>query len=225
MKKSILFFCIAAIAAFASCEKNSDTTFDLAVDAVDIKLDNVSGSTKVNVWSTKHWTARFKDPVDWASLDRIEGEGNSAITFSWAQNVDIERQVKLIFDIPGKSDTVVFTQKGAFDPSMSFTGSKTVEASATSVEMGFKTNLQLHLDEIENEVSYLKYLFDDEDDEDVAEPQGGWVKGVSVNEESVAVTLEPNTGDRPRKARITLNFTPVTGSAKTTYAEITQMNP
>lgn len=226
MKKRLIFLSFAALAAaIMSCEKSSDTTFDLAVDAVDIKLDNVSGSTKVNVWSTKQWKARFKDPVDWASLDRLEGEGNAAITFSWSQNVDIERQVQLIFDVPGKSDTVLFTQKGAFEPSMSFTGSKTVDASVTSVGLGFKTNLVNHLDAIESEVSYIKYLLDDEDDEDVPAPEGGWVTNVTVNEDTVTATLAPNTGNRPRKARITLKFTKLNGSITTTYGEITQMNP
>lgn len=225
MKKRLLFLSFAALAALLSCEKNSDTTFDLALDAVDITLENTSGSTKVNVWSTKQWTARFAEPVDWASIDRLEGEGNYAITFSWSQNVDIERQVKLIFSIPEKSDTVLFTQKGAFEPSMSFTGSKVLEASATSAELSFKTNLVNHLDAIESEVSYLKYVLDDEDDEDVPTPEGGWVKNVSVNEDTVLVSLDPNTGTRPRKARITLKFTKLNGGLTTTYVEITQMNP
>ena len=108
---------------------------------------------------------------------------------------------------------------------MSFTGSQTVDAATTSVELGFKTNLVKHLDVIENEVSYLKYLFDDEDDEDVPTPEGGWVQGVSVSEEMVTATLAPNTGTRPRRARITLKFTKLDGKTTTTYAEITQMNP
>lgn len=210
----------------AACEKNSDTTLPLAVDNRTVTLDkDAKKPTKFNIWTTGEWTARFREKVDWASLERLSGAGNGAIWLYYAPNPDIVRRVEVIVEAESLADTIVFTQPGAHEPAMSFTGAQTVEAEATEAVFGFSTTLGNHLDEIETDVSYQKYLFDDEDDEDVAEPETGWVQDIRLGQESVTVTLSPNTGSRPRRATLNLTFVSVEGRKYTTSTGLLQMNP
>ena len=226
MNKILTVSGLLLLLGVAACEKNSDTTLPLAVDNRTVTLDkDAKKPTKFNIWTTGEWTARFREKVDWASLERLSGAGNGAIWLYYAPNPDIVRRVEVIVEAESLADTIVFTQPGAHEPAMSFTGAQTVEAGATEAVFGFSTTLGNHLDEIETAVTYQKYLFDDEDDEDVAEPETGWVRDIRLGQESVTVTLSPNTGDRPRRATLNLTFVSVEGRKYTTSSGLLQMNP
>lgn len=229
MRRSILYICLAAASVFAACEKNSDTTVPLGVDTRDVTLTKAGGSTKIMIWSTGQWNLRFENPVEWASLDRLKGAGNNTVTLSYSPNYDVIRQVKVIVESGAQADTVSFTQDGNAAVSMSFVRSQEIESAAAAVVFPLRTNLENHLDEITVDVEYRKFLFSDEDDEDVPEPESGWISDVKLSRDEtgcvLSATVAANAGSRPRKAAFNLSYTDVKGSVHKTSTELVQMNP
>ena len=62
------------------------------------------------VFSNTSWRAKFVTPVDWASLDRLSGEGSSQVKFSWAANYGSARKVSIAFEAGQTRDTLVIVQ-------------------------------------------------------------------------------------------------------------------
>lgn len=224
MNKSIKITALIAICALASsCGKNTDLKLPLAVDSRYIILSTATGNTEVQIYSTDRWDVYFNESVDWASLNRLSGRGNDYVVLSYAANYDIARSVTLFISTPTLSDTVRFVQQGA-SVVMNLSGAATVEGTETKVELPLTSNLGNHLDEIAVNVEYQKYLFPIEDDDDVPEPETGWITATRVSGDKVELALTPNEGSRPRKAGITLNYTDVYGNQYKTVSTLTQNN-
>lgn len=79
MKKIAIF--ITALALFASCDKPYKMDLPLSVAQRNISLSKDAGSTHVLVYADGDWTATFTEPVDWASLNKVSGYGNSDLVF------------------------------------------------------------------------------------------------------------------------------------------------
>lgn len=219
-----LFFCLTVLLGVCACEKDSNMYLPLAVDSRKIVLESTGGTTEVQIYSTYDWQVAFDEQVDWASLDRLKGTGNDFIRLSYAPNYDIHRAVTLLINANPLKDTVRFIQKGNAAV-LNFTGSATAEADTTAARISLNTNLENHFDEVEVIIEYQKYLYDDEDDEDVPEPVGGWISDVSLYSDRVECKFSANVGaDRPRKAAITLQYTDVYETLFTTSTTLVQNN-
>lgn len=221
MKLRYIFFALATVLAL-SCEKNSDLCLPLAVNSRQIVLNATGGNTEMEIYSTSDWSVAFDSKIDWASLNRLKGTGNDFIILSYAPNYDVHRAVKLLINTSELADTVKFIQKGK-DVVLNFGDPVTVEADTTKASLALNSNLYNHYDEVAVTVNYVKYLYNDEDDEDVPEPVGGWITDVQLLYGQAVCTITQNVGaDRPRKATITLDYTDVYGTAFTTTATLIQ---
>jgi hypothetical protein len=95
-----------------SCEDDHDSmNFPLAVNSTAITLPPQGGSTYVPIYSTNSWQVSLPDSIDWASLDKKEGEGNGEVLLKYSENLGEERTATLHLTSKDKAIDIVFTQK------------------------------------------------------------------------------------------------------------------
>ena len=95
-----------------SCDKPYEMNLPLAVNSHKLTLNSPSGSTHILIWADGDWTAGFGREINWGSLNKLEGSGNSDIEFSYAANYGVTRSVDLILTKDDLRDTIVLIQKG-----------------------------------------------------------------------------------------------------------------
>ena len=115
-KISIRVLLAAALLALgaAACDKPYEMNLPLAVNQHTINLKKDAGSTHILVWSDGDWTARFDKPIDWGSLNKVTGAGNSDVVFTYAANYGISRTVGLVLEKGALRDTIHINQDGPY---------------------------------------------------------------------------------------------------------------
>lgn len=189
---------VAAVAAsvmIASCDKPYELDIPLAVSTRDIQLTKAAGSTHVLVYSTGDWTASFTDKVDWASLDRLSGSGNSEFVFSYSENYGIARRVGIVLKTSEAVDTVFMTQAGALaEPSYNFEkGAITLIKAGSSVKLPVSTNILYGLDPMDVEILY-------------SDPDDQWISDLKVGAKHLSFNVSENNTGAPRIAYLTFTM-------------------
>lgn len=103
--------CLASMLLFA-CDKPFEMNLPLAVNSHKLSLNETAGSTHILVWSDGLWTASFGREINWGSLNKLEGQGNSDLEFSYSANYGVARSVELILAKGELRDTILLVQKG-----------------------------------------------------------------------------------------------------------------
>lgn len=113
---SIRALLVAALLALgaAACDKPFEMDLPLAVNQHTITLKKEAGSTHILVWSDGGWAARFDKAIDWGSLNKVTGAGNSDIVFTYSANYGISRTVGLVLEKGELRDTVQIIQDGPY---------------------------------------------------------------------------------------------------------------
>ena len=112
MECKIIALTLAAVFGLAACDKPFEYDIPLSVTARNLTLSADAGSTHVMVYATGVWTASLSEEVDWASLNKLSGEGTNDLVFSYAANYGIARRVGIVLASGSKRDTVFMTQTG-----------------------------------------------------------------------------------------------------------------
>ena len=102
---------LAALAVL-SCDKPFEMNLPLAVNSHKLTLESASGATHILIWADGDWTAALNRQINWGSLNKLEGRGNSDIEFSYAANYGVTRSIDLILTKGDLCDTIVLVQKG-----------------------------------------------------------------------------------------------------------------
>ena len=117
MKTIVKYILVAAslLLAVSSCTKHKvEYAHTIGLGSEKNVLSVSGGSTPVVVYSNTSWTARFDKPVEWASLDRLKGEGISQVIFSYeVNNTGEERSVSIIFSAGDEECSILMVQKGS----------------------------------------------------------------------------------------------------------------
>lgn len=102
------------MAAFITlaCDKPYEMNLPLAVNSHKLTFENTSGSTHILIWADGNWKARFDRNINWGSLNKLEGTGNSDLEFSYSANYGVTRSVDLILTKGELCDTIVLVQNG-----------------------------------------------------------------------------------------------------------------
>lgn len=193
--------------AFASCEMKSDMEIPLAVDTEALTLGKEGGSTNFSIYSTSDWNVKLSKPVEWMSLSNLRGHGKGNVEISTPPNYGVVRRVDLI--IIGGSDTltVKLTQEGE-SVIFNFKDRVRIGKESQLLKAVFENNLGAEIEFVQDSVAYKKYVFPDEDDEDVTELPTDWISGIDLSEDGfLKANIAANTGDRPRRAEIWLIYT------------------
>lgn len=80
MKKSLLFFTLAALCAAVSCQKNDDKQ-DPELSKDSIVVDASAGSDTFDILTDEAWTVNVDS--DWVVSDPQSGEGKTTVTLTW----------------------------------------------------------------------------------------------------------------------------------------------
>lgn len=104
--------CLAALMLFA-CDKPFEMNLPLAVNSHKLTFESSAGSSHILIWSDGDWTASFGREINWGSLNKLEGQGNSDLEFSYSANYGVTRSVELILAKAELRDTILLVQKGA----------------------------------------------------------------------------------------------------------------
>lgn len=194
-----IYMLFAALAMLVACDKPIKYNQTLGLLSEYNVLKAEGGSTDVAVFSNTSWTVKFLSQADWASIDRLSGEGCSRVIFSFERNYGRSRRVVLQFNAADQTRTLNMYQSGSIadaDVRMDILN-PSYEAPAEGGEKTFmfSTNLVYDLERMELDVVY--------NGEDVTP----WIHLVKVSADKVIVSLDRNETGVPRQAKVRVSHT------------------
>ena len=86
---------VTALLLLTGCEMDSDMDLPLNVDSNKYTLTSDAGSTQVRIYSTGEWSVRLSEDVEWASINRLNGSGNTPVLFKYGANYGVPRAVDI----------------------------------------------------------------------------------------------------------------------------------
>lgn len=201
--KTLLMSILAAALSGAGCTDTFELDLPLAVNSREIDLDTFTGYTHILVYSDGEWHAKFTDPVDWASLDRLTDSGNSEIVLSYAANYGLPRRLAIALSKGGHADTIVVNQAGAVtEPSIVWPEQNAVLCKdAGTISMDVTSNLYYSLRNVDYAVRYP---------DNTAE----WLSGITFDGRSLSISASGNASGAERSASVDF-IVSVPGNSKT----------
>ena len=190
--KTILTSFLAVLLAFTACNKQFEMDLPLAINSREIDLDEASGSTHILVYANGTWNAKFTEPVEWASLDRLEGSGNSEIVLSYAANYGLPRRLSIALSKDEYADTIVVNQAGALDAASLAWPCTKVALCKDSGKVGMKISSNLYYS-LQNVACTIKYENDD---------QAGWITDVAMDGRKLLMNVSENASSSSRTAYV-----------------------
>ena len=235
MKHPIIFLLAAAAALLpAACDKSFEMDLPLAVNSHQISLKSPAGSTHILIYADGPWTVSFGRAVDWASLNKLSGEGNNDIVLTYSANYGISRSLDIILAKAELRDTITVIQAGPLTleggtAGLSFnTSAISLLQGAADIVAPITTNLRYSLDQVEPSIEYF-------DNEGVslgvvtvgkAVPDTlhvtPWIEFGSLATSEVTYRVLENTTGEVRTAVISLTATDARGGAIRTRQTVTQ---
>lgn len=192
--RNALTVLLAAAALFAaSCqeEKESPARMSLAVNDTTMNLSSKATQEHVLVYAKGSWNARLDGSVDWASIEKADGDGNGEFVLSVTDNEGLRRRANVVLTAAGVEKTIYIhlNQEGALgNPKITFEDTdKRYIAWSTNDFIAFKTNV---------DESSIK-----------AEVSEDWVSNLSVGDGKVSYSVAENTTGAERTATLALTYT------------------
>ena len=111
MRKNYIYYSVLAFLAVllsTACEKRYEIFDELAVTSHTLNISQLPGETHIAVYSTGTWKISFDEQVDWASVNRISGEGLGDFVLSWSANYGTSRKVDILVS---RRDSKVFLDR------------------------------------------------------------------------------------------------------------------
>lgn len=190
---------IAALVMLVACDKPIEYNQTLGLLSEYNVLKAEGGSTDVAVFSNTNWTVKMQSPAEWASIDRLSGEGCSRVIFSFERNYGRSRRVVLEFQAKDEVRTLnMYQNSGIADADVKMNilnPSYDAPAEGGEKDFMFDTNLIYDLERMELNVAY--------NGDDVTP----WVHLVSVSADKVVVSLDKNDTGAPRQAKVKVSHT------------------
>lgn len=201
--KSITLFLLAAAFAAVGCNNTFELDLPLAVNSRALDLDETSGSTHILVYADGAWTAKFTEPVEWASLDRVSGSGNSELVLTYAANYGISRRLKIALAKGEYVDTIAVNQKGPLsDPELTWgCDSLSFNKAAGKASITVSTNLYYSLQNVTSEITWLTEGAD-------------WISDVEFDGKKVSFAVSENNSGSKRRADLDFKVA-IPGNSKT----------
>ena len=159
---------VTALLLLTGCEMDSDMDLPLNVDSNKYTLTSDAGSTQVRIYSTGEWSVRLSENVEWASINRLNGSGNTPVLFKYGANYGVPRAVDIIFTRGGLEQAVRMTQEGE-NPILSLEESRIeIFSNPWDLRIGLDNNLREDYKQIRDTIVYS--VIPDEDDDETPEP-------------------------------------------------------
>ena len=211
---------VTALLLLTGCEMDSDMDLPLNVDSNAYTLTAEAGSTQVRIYSTGEWSVRLSEDVDWATINRLNGSGNTPVLFKYSANYGVPRAVEIIFTRGGREQTIRMTQEGK-DPVLTLDESRIeLFSNPWNLRIGLENNLKENYRQIRDSIAYS--VIPDEDDDETPEPDQEWIENLEIGTDAVTFSTLENTSPRKRQAAITLTYTDAREKKHTVTLTVTQ---
>ncbi len=201
--KNMAVALVSATLVCAGCDRPFELDLPLAVNSREIDLEETTGSTHILVFSDGKWNVKFTETADWASLDRLEGDGNSEIVLSYAANFGLPRRLKIALSRNDLADTIVVNQSGALsEPSLAWpVDTLFLSKDAGLADMEISSNLYYSLQNVSYEIKY-------------PEDEHNWISDVVFDGRTLSASIDGNVAADARSATIDFSVL-VVGNSKT----------
>lgn len=202
-KISILTMILTAVLTVVGCNKTFEMDLPLAVSSRVIDLTKDAGSTHIMIFADGDWTAKFTEPTEWASLDRLNGNGNSEVVLSFSANYGLSRRLAIALAKSELRDTIFVNQEGMLsEPSLVWPcDSVGLCKNAGNATLKMKTNLYYSLQNIETAVEYKGEAKD-------------WLSDVTFDGRLMKFAFTENSSAERRRANISVKVA-VPGNSST----------
>ena len=114
--KGFIFTAVAAVVAFAACQKTEDLgSPDIKLSVSQLAFEQNADSKGIEILATRDWSVEIPADADWVVVDPESGVASSsvqAVTVSVLANEGVDRTATLKFKIGTKSKSLKVTQKG-----------------------------------------------------------------------------------------------------------------
>ena len=198
MKRIILIISLCAL-ALASCTAPYETDFDFCLDRDEFRFAADSGQSYFRIYGDGKWTATFEQQVDWVSIDKTEGLGETQVNVSHKKNEGLSRGVNLFIDHEdGTRQTLYLSQKSGLSkekPAYSLSV-ETLKMLSLSMGVSIKAVSNVSAEAVDSAAVRVHYTGTDTT----------WLSGIEVKPEEIMVNVAENASGAERSARIELAF-------------------
>lgn len=206
---------LAAFGAFISiaCQKEYEIFDELAITSHTLNIAQTPGETHIVVYSTGAWSVAFDKSVNWASLNKLSGEGLADFVLSWSANYGTSRSVNIIITRGNLTERIAVIQEGnVTNPYILFDREKVVlPRQAASLPVSMTTNLSFNVDDFKAKAVY----YDGESKTDTLEIGAvsdiAWINGCTISEDKIEFTVKENASQADRKALLICYNTDASG--------------
>lgn len=214
---------LSVCAVLTGCEKTYEFSHGVGMISSYNVLGIDAGSTPVLIFSNTTWTAAFDQNVDWAYIDRTEGEGDGELKFHYQQNYGRSRAVTIVVTGGGETATLRMWQKAAIGDDAVVMQlaemSGDAPAAAASYDVALTTNLVY-------QVKDFQYEAVDSEDQPV-----NWISDVTVTDDpqrkgncTLSFTLSKNSSGEDRSAKIRVTHVDGGGAYDSTVGTVLKSN-
>lgn len=201
--RKLFNYTIVALAAMAclGCERPYEIVDELGVSSHTLNISQTPGSTHIAVYSTGPWTISLDRHVDWASINKLNGEGLGDFVLSWSANYGIARSIDILVSKEGRTETIRVIQAGLVESPYITLGSTKVVCPLQShtFRIPMNSNLGNAVDDIRWRASY-------------SGDSSAWISSCEIGSDFVEFTVENNGTGADREAELTVYLTAVTGT-------------
>lgn len=208
-KISILSMILAAALAVVGCNKTFEMDLPLAVSSRVIDLTKDAGATHIIIYADGDWTAKFVGSAEWASLDRLNGSGNSELVLGFSANYGLSRRLAIALSKNEMKDTIVVNQAGTLsEPELTWPcDSVSMCKSAGRAALTICSNLFYSLQNTSYSVEY-------------GDGAADWISDVVFDGRSMSFGVSDNSSSTLRRATIGVKVQ-IPGNSKTEDKEET----
>ncbi len=194
---------LTAVLTVVGCNKTFEMDLPLAVSSRVIDLTKDAGTTHIMIFADGDWTAKFTETTEWASLDRLNGNGNSEVVLSFSANYGLSRRLAIALAKSELKDTIFVNQAGMLsEPSLVWPcDSVGLCKNAGNATLKMKTNLYYSLQNIETAVEYKGEAKD-------------WLSDVTFDGRLMKFAFTENSSAERRRANISVKVA-VPGNSST----------
>ena len=183
---------LTAFFAVVGCNNTFEMDLPLAVSSRLIDLTKDAGSTHIIIYADGDWTAKFTETTEWASLDRLNGNGNSEVVLSYSANYGLSRRLAIALSKNELKDTIVVNQAGMLsEPSIAWPcDSIALNKTAGKAAFDLTTNLFYSLENVNSVIQYEEGNSSE------------WISNLAFDGRKIAFDFTENSSESRRRAKI-----------------------
>lgn len=214
--KRFIYIAAICIVALASCTRPYETDFDFCLDRDECRFPADSGQSYFRVFGEGKWTATFEQEVEWLSIDKTEGLGESQVMVFHKKNSGLSRGINLFIDHEdGSRKTIYLSQKSGLGSDTPAYSIATDKLKLLSLNMDVSVQAISNISSEAVDSASVKTIYSGSD--------STWINNLRVTPEEVSLAVSANESGAERSAKIQIAFNGATWAEPyTVFLNITQ---